>query len=148
LGAALDWPSGTRGECHLATLTVVSQLTLGSLLRSPCRLQAMAGDGAPANDSPPAGSLARQRRLWGVRLVVIAATAAALGVPQSQLAQSQAAGTSIARLAARQNVSVARVRSVALAAADPLLDEAVRAGAISDSDRRSLRSRIRDRGVV
>jgi hypothetical protein len=108
----------------------------------------MAGDGAPANDSPPAGSLARQRRLWGVRLVVIAATAAALGVPQSQLAQSQAAGTSIARLAARQNVSVARVRSVALAAADPLLDEAVRAGAISDSDRRALRSRIRDRGVV
>jgi hypothetical protein len=45
-------------------------------------------------------------------------------------------------------VSVARVRSVALAAADPLLDEAVRAGAISDSDRRFLRSRIRDRGVV
>jgi hypothetical protein len=40
------------------------------------------------------------------------------------------------------------VRSVALAAADPLLDEAVRAGVISDDDRRSLRSRIRDRGVV
>ena len=40
------------------------------------------------------------------------------------------------------------MRSVALAAADPLLDEAVRAGAISDDDRRSLRSRIRDRGVV
>jgi hypothetical protein len=88
------------------------------------------------------------RRLWGVRMVVLAATAAALGVPQRQLAQSQAAGTSMANLAARQNVSVARVRSVALAAADPLLDEAVRAGAISDSDRRFLRSRIRDRGVV
>jgi hypothetical protein len=88
------------------------------------------------------------RRLWGVRMVVLAATAAALGVPQRQLAQSQAAGTSMANLAARQNVSVARVRSVALAAADPVLDEAVRAGAISDSDRRFLRSRIRDRGVV
>ena len=91
---------------------------------------------------------AKQRRLWGVRLVVLAATAAALGMPQSQLARSQAAGTDLSRLAARQNVSVARVRSVALAAADPLLDEAVRAGAISDADRRSLRWRIRDRGVV
>jgi hypothetical protein len=40
------------------------------------------------------------------------------------------------------------VRSVALAAADPLLDEAVRSGAISDSDRRSLRWRIRDSGTV
>ena len=83
-----------------------------------------------------------------MRLVVLAATAAALGMPQSQLARSQAAGTSMANLAARQNVSVARVRSVALAAADPLLDEAVRAGAISDSDRRSLRWRIRDSGIV
>jgi hypothetical protein len=108
----------------------------------------MAEDQAAANEPPPAGSPARMRRLWGVRMVVLAATAAALGVPQRQLAQSQAAGTSMANLAARQNVSVARVRSVALAAADPVLDEAVRAGAISDSDRRFLRSRIRDRGVV
>ena len=111
-------------------------------------MQGMAEDQAAANDPPPAGTPARQRRLWGVRLVVMAATAAALGVPQKQLAQSQAAGTTVARLAARQNVSVARVRSVALAAADPLLDEAVRAGVISENDRRSLRSRIRDRGVV
>jgi hypothetical protein len=108
----------------------------------------MAEDQAAADDPPPAGSPARQRRLWGVRLVVLAATAAALGVPQKQISQSQAAGNTVARIAARQNVSVARVRSVALAAADPLLDEAVRAGAISDDDRRSLRSRIRDRGIV
>jgi hypothetical protein len=107
----------------------------------------MRADREAANDPPP-GTPARARRLWGVRLVVMAATAAALGVPQRQLAQSQAAGTNVARLAARQNVSVARVRSVALAAADPLLDEAVRAGAISESDRRYLRSSIRDRGVV
>ena len=108
----------------------------------------MAEDQAAADDPPPAGSPARQRRLWGVRLVVLAATAAALGVPHKQISQSQAAGNTVARIAARQNVSVARVRSVALAAADPLLDEAVRAGVISDDDRRSLRSRIRDRGVV
>jgi hypothetical protein len=108
----------------------------------------MAEDHAAADDPPPAGSPARQRRLWGVRLVVLAATAAALGVPQKQISQGQAAGNTVARIAARQNVSVARVRSVALAAADPLLDEAVRSGAISDDDRRSLRSRIRDRGVV
>jgi hypothetical protein len=108
----------------------------------------MAEDQAAADDPPPAGSPARQRRLWGVRLVVLAATAAALGVPQKQISQSQAAGNTVARIAARQNVSVARVRSVALTAADPLLDEAVRAGVISDDDRRSLRSRIRDRGVV
>ena len=108
----------------------------------------MAEDRRAANEPPPAGSAPRLRRLWGLRLVVLAATAAALGVPQTQLAQSQAAGTTLATLAARQNVSVARVRSVALTAADPLLEEAVRAGAISDHDRRSLRSRIRDRGVV
>ena len=108
----------------------------------------MAEDREAANDPPPDGSPPRIRRLWGVRLVVLAATAAALGVPQTQLARSQAAGTSLARIAALQNVSVARVRSVALTAADPLLDEAVRAGAISDSDRRALRSRIRDSGVV
>jgi hypothetical protein len=108
----------------------------------------MAREPAPATDPAAAVVPARQRRLWGVRLVVLAASAAALGMPQSQLARSQAAGTSMARLAARQNVSVARVRSVALAAADPLLDEAVRAGAISDRDRRSLRWRIREGEAV
>ena len=90
----------------------------------------------------------RQRRLWGVRLVVLAASAAALGISQAQLTRSQAAGTSMANLAARQNVSASRVRAVALAAADPLLDEDVRSGAISDSDRRGLRWRIRESGVV
>jgi hypothetical protein len=108
----------------------------------------MAEDHVPGDDPPPAGSPARQRRIWGLRLVVLAATAAALGVPQKQLTQARASGTSVARIAARQNVSVERVRSVALAAADPLLDEAVRSGAITENDRRSLRSRIRDRGVV
>ena len=107
----------------------------------------MAERAATEND-PPAAGTPRVRRLWGVRLVVLAATAAALGMPQTSVARSQAAGATMANLAARQNVSVARVRSVALAAADPLLDEAVRAGVISDDDRRSLRSRIRDRGVV
>jgi hypothetical protein len=107
----------------------------------------MRADREAAHDRPPAGE-GRARRLWGVRLVVMAATAVALGVPQTQLAQSRATGTNVARLAARQNVSVARVRSVALAAADPLLDEAVRAGAISEADRSYLRSSIRDRGVV
>jgi hypothetical protein len=108
----------------------------------------MDGRAATETDPPPAGAPARQRRLWGVRLVVLAATAAALGMSQSQLTRSQASGPTMANLAARQNVSVARVRSVALAAADPLLDEAMRAGAISDADRRSLRWRIRDTGVV
>ena len=107
----------------------------------------MAERAATENDSPAAATL-RLRRLWGVRLVVLAATAAALGMSQTSVARSQAAGATVANLAARQNVSVARVRSVALAAADPLLDEAVRAGAISEEDRRSLRWRIRDGGVV
>ena len=103
---------------------------------------------ASGDDDPPDGAAPRQRRLWGVRMVVLAATAAALGISQPQLARSQAAGTSMSRIAARQNVSIARVRSVALAAADPVLDEAVRSGAISDRDRRSLRRRIRDSGTV
>ncbi len=107
----------------------------------------MAQRPAPEDD-PPAAATTRTRRIWGVRLVVLAATAAALGMPQSSVASSQAAGATMAALAARQNVSVERVRSVALAAADPLLDEAVRAGAISEDDRRSLRWRIRDGGVV
>ena len=103
---------------------------------------------ATTENEPQAAGTPRVRRLWGVRLVVLAATAAALGMPQTSVARSQAAGATMANLAARQNVSVARVRSVALAAADPLLDEAVRAGAISEEDRRSLRWRIRDSGVV
>ena len=86
-----------------------------------------------------------QRRLWGVRLVVLAATAAALGVTQQQLSDSQA---SMAGLAAQQNVSLERVRSVALAAAEPLLEEAERAGVISAREHRSLRWRIRDHGAV
>ena len=103
---------------------------------------------AAENDPPPAAATARIRRLWGVRLVILAASAAALGMPQSAVARSQEAGATMATLAARQNVNVERVRSVVLAAADPLLDEAVRSGAISDDDRRSLRWRIRDTGVV
>jgi hypothetical protein len=102
---------------------------------------------AAAITPDPVRNPALQRRLWGLRLVVVAATAAALGIPQQQLSRSQAAGT-LARLAASQNVSLARVRSVALAAADPVLDEAMRAGVISDAERRSLRWRIRERGVV
>jgi hypothetical protein len=100
-----------------------------------------------ASDPAPVRNPALQRRLWGLRLVVVAATAAALGIPQSELSQSQAAGT-VASLAASQNVSLARVRSVALAAADPVLDEAMRAGVISDAERRSLRWHIRDSGQV
>jgi hypothetical protein len=103
---------------------------------------------ASGNDDPPDGVAPRQRRLWGVRMVVLAATAAALGISQPQLARSQAAGASMSSIAARQNVSISRVRSVALAAADPLLDEAVRSGAISDRERQSLRWRIRDSGTV
>jgi hypothetical protein len=102
---------------------------------------------APEND-PPRAATARVRSLWGLRLVVLAASAAALGMSQSSLARSQAAGANMASLAASRNVSVERVRSVALAAADPVLDEAVRAGAISDDDRRSLRWRIRALGIV
>jgi hypothetical protein len=105
----------------------------------------MAAQTASANERERRGEPGAQRRLWGVRLVVLAATAAALGITQKQLSESQGA---MASLAARQNVSLQSVRSVALAAAEPLLDEAVRAGAISEADRSSLRWRIRDRGVV
>jgi hypothetical protein len=107
----------------------------------------MAEPPAAAPDLPPRGNPALQRRLWGLRLVVVAATAAALGIPQAQLSRSQAAG-SLAGLAARQNVSLARVRSIALGAADPVLDEAMRAGVITDAERRALRWRIRERGQV
>jgi hypothetical protein len=105
----------------------------------------MTAQTASANEREWRGEPGARRRLWGVRLVVLAATAAALGVTQQQLSESQGG---MAGLAARQNVSLERVRSVALVAAEPLLDEAVRAGAISEADRRSLRWRIRDRGVV
>ena len=46
----------------------------------------MAKRPAPQSDLPPDAAPAKQRRLWGLRLVVLAATAASLGIPQSQLA--------------------------------------------------------------
>jgi hypothetical protein len=107
----------------------------------------MAKRSGAAADPAPVRNPLLQQRLWGLRLVVVSATAAALGIPQAQLGPRQSAST-LARLAARQNVSLARVRSVALSAADPVLDDVMRAGLITDAERRALRWRIRDGGQV
>src|SRR6185295_336605 len=63
----------------------------GAALTRVGHREVMAERAATEND-PPAAATPRVRRLWGVRLVVLAATAAALGMPQTSVARSQAAG--------------------------------------------------------
>jgi len=97
---------------------------------------------APAR---PAGAV--QRRLWGIRLVVAAAVAATLGMTTTELARAQAR-TPIATLAAQRGVPAARVRAVALDAAQPLLDEAVAARVLTEAEGRSLHDHLEWQGRI
>ena len=87
-----------------------------------------------------------RRRLWGVRLVTVAAVAASLGLSTAEVS-AQARSRSLAQIAAARGVPAAEIRATALRAADPLLDEAVRAGVIGERERLSLRRRIGERGT-
>jgi len=88
-----------------------------------------------------------QRRLWGIRLVVTAAVAATLGMTTTELARAQAR-TPITRIAAQRGVAPARIRAVALDAAQPLLDEAVAARVLTDAERRSLHDHLEWQGTI
>ena len=82
-------------------------------------------------------------RLAGLRFTVLAAIALTLSLTTPQLTRAREA-RSLSEIAAAQHVPLARVASIALTSADPQLDEAVRAGAITDAERRDLRRRIRE----
>jgi hypothetical protein len=100
---------------------------------------------APAPAHRSGGAV--QRRLWGIRLVVTAALAATLGMTTTELARAQAR-TPITTLAAKRGVPAARVRAVALHAAEPLLDEAVAARVLTADERRSLHHRLEWQGRI
>lgn len=85
---------------------------------------------------------AEPSRLAGLRFAVLASIALTLSLTTPQLARAREA-SSLSEIAAAQHVPLARVASIALAAAEPQLDEAVRSGAITDAQRRDLRRRIR-----
>ena len=95
-----------------------------------------AGPTSEAPISPPS-------RLAGLRFTVLAAIALTLSLTTPQLTRAREA-RSLSEIAAAQHVPLARVASIALTSADPQLDEAVRAGAITDAERRDLRRRIRE----
>ena len=82
-------------------------------------------------------------RLSGLRFTVMAAIALTLSLTTPQLAQARAA-RSLDEIAAERHVPLGRIGSVALSSAEPQLEEAVRAGAITEAQRRDLRRRIRD----
>jgi hypothetical protein len=94
----------------------------------------------------PETSLAR-RRLWGVRLAVTAAVAATLGLTPAELSARQRSAP-LARIAAERGVALDRVGAAAAQAAEPLLQEAVRAGALSARQGAALRLQLRTRGTA
>jgi hypothetical protein len=65
----------------------------------------------------------------------------------AELARAQAR-TPVTTIAARRGVPAARVRAVALHAAQPLLDEAVAARVLTDDERRSLHHRLEWQGSI
>jgi hypothetical protein len=95
----------------------------------------------PQTAAPPARRPAAARRLLGVRATVLAAVAFSLGLTAADLRVLQRT-TPVPRIAAQRHVDPSRVRAAALAAAEPQLEAALRAGAISEPQRAALRGRI------
>jgi hypothetical protein len=104
---------------------------------------------AMSNDDPPAARrglrrLAATRRLAGLQATLLAAAALSLGLTASQL-QLRQRTQPVRQIAAERGVDVAALQNAVLTAATPLLDEAVRNGALSQEERDSLAWRIRAR---
>jgi hypothetical protein len=98
----------------------------------------------PSNSRPPRRRRLRTVRLAGLQATLLAAAALTLGLTSSELARRQRQEP-ISSIAAERGIDLAQLRSVALTAAEPLLDEAVRNGALSEHERDSLRWQIRAR---
>jgi hypothetical protein len=77
-----------------------------------------------------------------MQLALLAALAVPLGLTADQLAARRQT-ESVAQIAAERGVDVGLLRSRALAAVDPLLDEAVARHVLRDDERRALRWRVR-----
>ena len=86
-------------------------------------------------------------RVRALRVVLVATAAVVLGLPAAQV-QAQARARSLAAMAAERGVDVERLRAAALASADPLLDEAVRAGDLTPAQRAALRRYVASEIVV
>jgi hypothetical protein len=97
----------------------------------------------PVRRTPAARrSDAAARRLVGLQAALLAAAALTLGLTPGQLAARQRTKP-VQRIAQERGVDVARLQAVALTAAEPLLDEAVRSGALSRAERDRLAWSIR-----
>lgn len=90
------------------------------------------------------GAAARVRSL---RLVLAATAAVVLGLSVAQV-QAQARARGLAAMAAERGVDVERLRAAAVVAADPLLDDAVRAGDLTQAQRAALRRHVRTAIIV
>jgi hypothetical protein len=97
--------------------------------------------------SPTRDRRLARRRLWGVRLAVTAATAAVLGLTPAELHAAQRTAP-LDRIAAERGVGLDRVGAAAVRAAEPLVQEAVGAGALTARQGDALRLRLRTRGTA
>src|SRR4051794_3752508 len=101
------------------------------------------------SDDPPTvrrglRRLEATRRLAGLQAALLAAAALTLGLTPSQL-QARERTRPVRQIAMERGVDPLRLQAVVLTAAAPLLDEAVRSGALSEEERVSLTWRIRSR---
>ncbi len=101
-----------------------------------------------ATSPPPTRDrrLAR-RRLWGVRLAASAAAAAVLGLTPAELHAAQRTAP-LGRIASERGVALDRVGAAAARAAEPLVQEAVTAGALTARQGHALTLRLRTRGTA
>ena len=99
---------------------------------------------AAARQRPEVAGEDIRRRLAGVRLVVVGATAAVLGLTPAQVAASPR--KALRATATARGLTPESVRASAASAAQPLLDEAVASHVLNDAQRRSILTSIRQRG--
>jgi hypothetical protein len=97
--------------------------------------------------SPTRDRRLARRRVWGVRLAATAAAAALLGLTPAELHAAQRTAP-LGRIAAERGVGLDRVGAAAARAAEPLVQEAVVAGALTARQGDALRLRLRTRGTA
>ena len=85
-----------------------------------------------------------QRRLWALRLSVVAAIAVSVGVSSAEVQARSLRRGGVATLAAERGVDLATVRAAAVAAATPLLDDAVRSGTLNARQGAAIRRSVED----
>ena len=89
----------------------------------------------------PSTTTPRALRMWGVRCALDTGVARALGLTSDEL-EVRLRSVSLAQVAADRGVSMARLRQVARAIAEPQLAAAVAAGVIKEGERTALFRRL------